>query len=238
MKVIGLTTCLLLLSLLSFAQLLYLSAGSNLSFTNCAPLDFVVQRYNDTRTYLSDPMDEFDNISGVGITAGMLTEDGLLFEMRWAGRNQVVSAQGIPAGETLQERDLKLRANSYGIGIGYAMPKGNFRPGLDASIDFGAVKTYTRTGQASEVSGTGYDEITNEINIGATMAGNIFILFNKDQTWGILLKPYYQYYFSKNDFSELNAAINPNTAIDDDPEAQVGKLNNYGVMMLLVLGGK
>jgi hypothetical protein len=122
--------------------------------------------------------------------------------------------------------------------MGYMVPPGHFRPGIDLPIYFASVKTFTRTGPESDTDASAYDAESNEIHFGCSLAGNLFTLFNQEQTWGLLFKPYCQYYFSKNDFSELNQAINPNTAMDDDPYSQVGRLNNYGVMLLLVLGGK
>jgi hypothetical protein len=78
MKTIVLSIFLSFASFIPPTQSLYLGAGSNLSCTKCDPFDFVIQRYNETRTYQSDEMENFRNISIVSVNAGMAAEEGLM----------------------------------------------------------------------------------------------------------------------------------------------------------------
>ncbi|HYV91300.1 MAG TPA: hypothetical protein VE978_05940 [Chitinophagales bacterium] len=243
MKAILFSIILLLTGLDVSGQLFYFGAGSNLSFTKPKPLDFIIQRYNETRTdcsvlCLSDEIENFRNISGVSVLCGYVGDGGLLLEAGWAGRNDIVTAQGTPAGDVLQQRDLKLRANTLTLGLGYiAGNEANVRPGINFSMDFGSLKTFSRAGEASGIKDKKYDEITKNVNLAFSIAGNLFFLFGRTGYVGLLLKPYYQLAVFDIDFSDLNAAINPATFVDDDLDSQKGKVSTYGITIAIILAG-
>ena len=242
MKVIPLLVFMFLIaSMVARAQMGFFGGGANLSLAKSDALDFIVQRYNETRTdcnifCLSGQMEDFRNISGMCFGLGWVTGGGMAFDFTWSGRNDVVHAEGTPPGFSEQQRDVKLRANSFDLGIGYTSPEGTVRPGILVSTDLGAVKTFTRAGDKTNISSVEYENTMDDLSLGFTLSGNLYFVFG-DGGIGFMLRPYYQFAVFDTDFYDLNAAINSATYINDDLESQIGRLSNYGLKIMLIAGG-
>jgi len=111
--------------------------------------------------------------------------------------------------------------------------------GFEISADLGMITTHVRERPTSEISNSLWDAFsgwqveTSDFNFAFTFAGNIFIHFGKNSPVGLLFKPYYQLSLTNVNFYLLNDAMSPYTAVNADPDAQIGKVNAYGVCIVL-----
>ncbi len=218
----------------AYSQILYFGGGGNFSFVNNGSLDFVIGRYNDTRSFLDIRMKDFNYLRGAIINVGGVTENGFTFEMSWTGRHWKRFAEGVDVTNTLVHRDVKLRNNSLSLGMGYTRVKESvFCPGLLALFDFGSFKAFTRVGPADQVGDTDYDRVMKGLQLGMTFMLNLMIA-GKDKPIGFAIRPYYQVHLFALDFQKLNEAINSNTAADDLGEDLTKGLHNFGIQAVFL----
>ncbi len=217
------------------AQIFYMGGGENFSFINIESLDFVVNRYNETRTYLTKEMDDFSYMRGGTVNLGFVGESGLTLEMAWVGRHMKQYAEGVDNTNTLQRRDLKIRNNTFNIGGGYTFARESvFCPGILATFDFGSFRSFTRIAPADDIKDADFDQISKDTQLGLSFMLNLMIAA-KEKPWGIAIRPYYQVQLFGVDYQELNFAINPATASADYTEDLSEPNSNFGVQVTLML---
>ncbi|MBK8551745.1 MAG: hypothetical protein IPL53_12050 [Ignavibacteria bacterium] len=59
---------------------IYLTAGYNFNFPNASSVNFIIDRYNETRSYLTTKMDNINSMSGFDFSVGGIFSTGLLLE--------------------------------------------------------------------------------------------------------------------------------------------------------------
>lgn len=227
MKKIFLITILNLISLQSiYSQYrddyFYLTAGYNFTFPSAGDLNYIIDRYNETRNYLTKDMGNVNSLSGPAFSAGygMSTGEGAwIFEggitFNSSGEK---SAEGVVQGVTAQ-RDLKVKTFLVNLGIGYLFNSGKlFEYGFGLFTDIGSLKIETRVYNQGDAI-PDYTDITPEGNtslLAFTPTGFFNINFTKSAALSV--RPFYFGQIFKQDLTEVNKTLNPNTWIYDDSE--------------------
>lgn len=216
------------------------SFGGGLSFGSFRGLNYVIDRYNETRqgqpgaATLTRNMHNMHTLPGINWRAGILFGPGnnatfYLGIMR-QGRtaSTFAKAKDINGNET--RRDLRFTANiiNVDLGIGGIDEHAFFLFGLSSGFIFN--RAYTKiTGQNE------YQRVMDELGVGLSP----FIDFNipLKGPLGIGIRASYMATTVKTNFGDLNKAINPATYINDPPEKVESRMGNFSlnIMMNIVL---
>lgn len=213
----------------------YIGGGYNsCSFHNLSRLDFIIDEYNNTRSFLTTKMPHISSMSGASFNVGLYLWN-FFGEMEWLGRTNTVYAEGNPTGSQVVRRDIKMRSNSINFATGYCFPFF----ALGVSADIGSVPVFTRVYNSGDTP-PGYTGIGNsDIMIGITAFAELKIPISKGGFSHIIFKPYYQFPLSSADYGDLNAILNPNTYLtDNSPESDIRKNLGFEIKLQLGFGDK
>ncbi len=213
---------------------MYMAGGFNYQFATAPPLDFIIDRYNDTRDYLTDDLDKLNHMSGAAFSYGFgMGEDVdfLLFEIGLTiGGSGPLTSEGIVNG-VKQKRDLKV--SSYYINTGFAyliQTEQKFEYGIGMFIDYGGFRVRTRTYNSGQAEPDFRD--LGDVNTLVGLTPTVFLDYNFSETFGITLRPYYRFQFYDNDLQYVNKELNPNTWQNDAYDSQHGSmLSGFGSEM-------
>lgn len=187
----------------------------NQSLLRMDSLDFVIDQYNDTRTYLDREMRDLANPSGVTIQYGVFT-GRLLVEIGYTAQKRKTYAQGIdPSGQEVR-RDLRLRQNAFEAGLGYRVfggEWGGITPGVKASA--GTFSVSTRVAPVDELKEEKYESLVREFNPTAMAYLQIMLGSIHSSNLKLMFTPYYQWGFKQVDMAPVHLAINPASATGD-----------------------
>lgn len=198
--------------------------GYNLgTHINTHGLDFVIGRFNETRSYLGKKMKEPGIFRGIN-SAVEIFDTNCIFNLEWIARKSVLYAQSPDAIGANTRIDLKYAVNSLNLGYGYKiMPKKQGIKGLYSGIDLSAIfintatRTYSTSGKASK-----YTKIKTHFQIGFSP----FFQFVTDK---LTAKIYYQIMIFKADYKHENEKLNPDTWMADDKEKSKGTTSSLGI---------
>lgn len=230
-KLVSLTTGLLLFCLLASAQNhTYFAVGYTLGKAKFDSLNYIIDRYNETRNFLDKEMDNITFPNGFAISFGG-GGNHILYDFTWSGKHRTVSAQGVDGTGVLVQRDLKFRWNTFNMGLGF-VAGGNSKIGAGFSFDAGSAKIFTRVGPADEVGSMDYTRVEKELLLG----GSVFLhfLLGGGQGPGLIVKPYYQFPYWRVDLLNVNSTINPSTYFNDSGN-QATSFANFGVTLMLAI---
>lgn len=212
--------------------------GANFSRASLDGLNFVLNRYNETRqgrsgqATVTRPMQDIKSLSGVTLQLGFNAEfeSGLIIAtgLTRVGRRGSTYAEVTDINNRAGRRDVRYTANSYNIelGTGFSLfGRGYFLIG--GSTDFFNAKNYTR------LNDNDYEEVMSDLSLGFSLFTDLSIFLSKNIAIGV--KPYYQLGLLKNDFTPLNRAINSSTYTNDDFEDVWSSPSNVGVQFMLRL---
>ena len=183
-------------------------------------LDYVIDRYNETRSYLSRKMNHPGFFQGVNLAIDYYFPKSIM-DIEIVQRKSDMTAE---AGSLKQSRDLRYKVNSFNLGYGAKLNTKNSKVtgsylGLDFSLII--VKNYTRTYQTGG-NKSDFTRISWEPVIGFSpylqLVGNRFTA-----------KIYYQYTLTKQDFWDVNVRINPNTWSKDNISDVKGRTSSIGI---------
>lgn len=218
----------MLLIQVSAQKTFYGAAGYNLSIMKSEGLDYVVDRYNATRSYLDDQMDYMHYYDGIHLAIGA-GQGPVLITFGFTQRQSKSSASGKDQTGTVQQRDLKNKWNTYDMGIAFGFNSDHLGLYLGCSMGINAEKTLTRVGSADEVGTANFEKVNSQykagfdpyISIAVPMGGAAFII-----------KPYFSWTPVKTDYYKLNQFINPYTYANDPVNIE-GRLTGYGCTISL-----
>lgn len=209
----------------------YLGLGYNMGFLRSEGLDFVVDRYNETRPYLNDQMEQPRYFDGFAIHGGV-GRGLLLLNLGYTQQSSKVSAEGTDATATTVQRDLKNKWNTFDLGIGLNIADGDRGAfGLGVNMGLNSEKALTRTGAPDDIGKEKFEEVQKQFKVG--FSPFVQIILTGDSGTGLLIRPYYAWSPMTTDYTELNAAINPATAAGD-PTPLEGDLKGFGITLLVV----
>jgi hypothetical protein len=243
MKKIIFVSAFLFFGILSRAQpLLICSLNPSVSVSPYKGLNYVIDRYNQTRqgqngaATLSRNMRNLNVLTGLGWRLGLnlpfTDAGGMFFALNRTGRRASTFAQVTDVNGKSLQRDLRFTANSLNLEAGYYY--GGSDDGLminfGGSLDLITLKAKTRLGTSD------YKTVMDEFNVGISLFVQGDVYLNDNISVG--LRPNYQYIPLTTSYADLNDAINPATAQYDTKEAASSKGNNFtlSLMLNLVLG--
>lgn len=185
-------------------------------------LDYVIGRYNNTRSFLTKKMNEPRLFRGVNIALDFYYPK-LLVSYELVYRKSDARSE---VSTTKQGRDYRLKVNSANIGVGYKLGKKQSSPkGSYLGMDFSVItlRNFTRTFQFDSDKPE-YKRISKELALGFTpflqMVGRRFTA-----------KLYYQMMMTDADFWDVNQSLNPNTWAGDPFESSQGKISSLGISL-------
>ena len=215
-----------------FGQSMYLEGGFGMQFTKPDGLNFVVDRYNETRPFLTEEMEHFNNLDGFNY--GFLAiVDHLAFEAIYTHRSQTRSAVGIDATNQEVERRLRAVMNGLGLGLGYGLTEDGFSIIFSTRLNTSALRIRTKVGSTDEIGSQDWDEdIYNSLIFDLDFNIKIILKY-------ITIEPYYTFDIlpSLNNMAEVNETINPNTFQNDSNELPF-QGRGFGLKFLFLLGGE
>jgi hypothetical protein len=213
------------------AQYGYIALGYNGNYLSAENLDFVIDRYNETRVYLDDQMEYPHYLDGFDIHIG--GGDKVLVDVGYTWRSAKVSASGVDASLTEQQRDLKFKFGAFDFGLGFNVINSGTVVSIGYNLTVGTEKYFSRLAPVGDVDKEDYDLIFKSFNPG----GDVFIqfLFPFSDNNSLLIKPYYHFSYVVTDYAALNEALNPATASFDEPilESQLG---GFGCSVMISVG--
>lgn len=231
LRLIGLVFVLSLCSS-GWTQGILWNAGYNFSFGGTDSLNYVVDRYNDTRSYLDKKMDHFNILDGLNLGFSFVNYKGAFgMDLTWRGTKH--SAEGTDATGMLQQRDIKVNFNTFGMTGGYVLDMGGNPLILGGRVDFGSFKVKTRVAPKEEIKDQDWGKAVKELTIALGVYAKL--TFGNP---GVYIEPYFMSIPMKvlrPDMAQLNNAINPGTAWAD-PSTMRLKYATFGVKVGLSFG--
>lgn len=209
----------------------YFGAGYNMAFLKSDQLDFVVDRYNETRTYLTEEMNYPRYFDGISLHGG-IGRNAFLFNFGYTQQSSVVGAEGVDASGVLVRREVKDKWNTIDIGLGVNLGSSDTKA-LSLGVNFGlnSEKSLTRADAPDAIGKANFEQVNKQFKIGISPFAQ-FIVATEDGV-GILFRPYYAWSPVKTDYTNLNEYINPYTAIGD-PYPLESTLKGFGISILIV----
>jgi hypothetical protein len=214
----------------------WLGFGFNMSRFNMKNgLNYVIDRYNDTRPFLSDEMHHVHYADGLAFSMGT-NVDRFMIDFGYNGKIKTVSAKGNYGAGNMQ-RDIRFKNKVYSIGMGYAFANTrNASIVFGCSFDFGRLKIDTRVDETNKIEDAKYSSIINDLSVGNTFFMQFFVGAGRHGGVALIIRPYYSINYLKYDFSTVNEAINPATYLND-PYTLEGGISNFGLSIILALYG-
>lgn len=187
-------------------------------------LNYVIDQFNQTRRLVGDQaMAKIERPTGFSAFLGSYGHLGripILLEFRYAGAGQTLKATERPPGQAPLERELRFNMHSIQVAFG-AMATSNehFGIGIGVAPDIGIHLI-------NDKSGIGQAELINNFTLGASVILPVYAVLGPIM---LGVRPYYTLQFSASDYTELNAALNPNTFRANPSEQQMSNLNHFGI---------
>jgi hypothetical protein len=233
MKIIFKRTFLFLLISLGLCSNLksqtYFHFGYNAGFPlGLDSLNFVIDQYNGTRTYLDEPMKKINFLDGFTFGFGGIFEPGF-YNVGFSVGVQRRFAEGVDISNVLVRRELKVNMTTFDFDFGLALcdvEKGAIF--LGGSICLGGFTVKSRASAASEIRDQDWVRINP--NHGLVFTCGFFLRFIIGNP-GIFIQPYYQFTpgaIFYNDMTEVNEYLNPNTAVNDPSPLNI-KNHTFGI---------
>jgi hypothetical protein len=199
------------------------------------PLDFVIGRYNDTRSYLTKKMDKVSSLSGIVYSIGYNFGEGG-FELELPNlKSETVSAEGIqPANQTAVVRELYMKMSGFELNFSYAAPI--FQSGAlfgfvggSASVDKADPTIYTRLYNKGTTPGDfGQVKAGGSVGMGIGPLLAVHLALPSVMLFGEV-RPFYKFSITGADFYDVNRLLNPDTWTRDDIDDTQGSMNYLGV---------
>lgn len=209
----------------------YAGGGYNAAFLKSEGLDYVINRYNETRPYLDETMPSPHFYDGLTFHFGGAA-NAFFWDFGFTYRSCVVSATGVDASGTEQQRDVKNKWNTFDVGLGVNLGNSDTKAlmiGINTGLN--SEKSLTRADTPEDIGIANFAKVNSQFKIG--FEPFVQFIVATENGLGILFKPYYSWSPIKTDYTELNAYINQYTYIND-PSPIEGVLKGFGLSIMLV----
>ncbi len=216
-------------------QYFYTVLGGGYHQANASPkgLNYVIDQFNQTRNLLGNQA--LPNVEQpTGFSAflggyGYLGNTAILLELRYGNAGLNLDATERLPGRPSVTRNLRFNMHNLQVSLGLmGVSTENFGFGVAVAPDLGVHLI-------NDKSGDGEVEIINNFTFGAAFSLPVHVLFGPVM---LGVRPYYTLQFGTNDYTELNASLNPATYQSNPAEEQMSNLNYFGLEFRLgiVLG--
>ena len=140
----------------------YRGIGYNAALLKSEGLDFVIDRYNQTRSYLDDKMEYCHYYDGPSFRSG-LSYNHFFIDFGFTYRSCKVSASGIDASGVRQQRDLKNKWNTFDLALGLgAGANENIALAFGVNIGLNAEKTLTRADTPDKIGVANFAKVNSQ----------------------------------------------------------------------------
>ncbi|MBX7042901.1 MAG: hypothetical protein K1X85_08360 [Ignavibacteria bacterium] len=202
----------------------YMAGGYSFQTVTADPMNYIIDRYNETRDYLTEEMGDMSFSSGPAFSFGFgmgEDEDFILLEIGLTlGSTGNKTASG-PVDGVSKTRDVKISSYYINTGFAYLLQNENkFEYGLGLYIDYGGFRVKTRLYNSNSSKPTFTDIGESQTLLAFTPT--LFLDYNFSDQFGLTLRPYYRAQILTQDLAYVNEYLNPNTYRNDDPEKQKG----------------
>ena len=185
-------------------------------------MNFVLDRYNETRSYLSAKMGKPNVYRGFTFYSDIYFRQAMV-DFDVTINRSYCFAEGVDNTKSLVHRDIKFKVTSWAIGYAKKITNKNQKTlgvymGSDCNMAF--LSTFTRKYTVGQDMPE-YEKVIWDVNLGITpylqWVGNRFST-----------KAYIRLLILKNDYWDLNYKLNQNTFYKDDIEDEQGGLISAG----------
>lgn len=226
-------TLLILWAGTSFSQTVYFGAGYNLASGGFDDLNYVIDRYNETRSYLTTEMDNIHFNKGTVFSFGM-APGGFIYEFGIQYNRAKTFARGVDATQTEQQRDLYLRLWNLYMDFGFPITEEGVAIAPGFGWDLTTVKFLTRVAPPDEIKDVDKTKSNMELGMHVRFFLKIIMGGTDDGGAGLMIEPYYSLGIMAADLSQLNEELNPATW-QSDPEDLKEKYSFFGVRLMFLL---
>lgn len=206
------------------AQSVYMGLGYNASYYRMPNLDKLIDRYNSTRSWLTEQMRVSSFMRGPQILFGARNSGGLAFHFCWTGDAVKASASGLQPNGTEGSRYVKISANR-GSAEGFLFSANGWGSGL--GLDIGMLRTKSKTDESA-----GYRLLDRNINTGLSL----IISFTGGTRFASLgFRAWYCFPFVKNYISGLGSELDGVNYYQFTTDDYSVRAVNFGFSVLLML---
>jgi len=216
-------------------QYFYTILGGGYHQANASPkgLNYVIDQFNQTRNLVGDQaMPNVEQPTGFSAFLGgygYLGGTAILLELRYGNAGVNLKATERPPGRPPLERNLRFNMHNLQVSFGLmGVSTEYFGFGVAVAPDLGVHLI-------NDKSGNGEVELINNFTFSTAFSLPVHVLIGPIM---LGIRPYYTLQFGTNDYTELNAALNPATYQSNPAEEQMSNLNYFGLEFRLgiVLG--
>ncbi len=205
----------------------YFQIGYNAGFPNGLDnLNYVINRYNETRSYLTIPMEKINFLDGFTVTMG--GNFGVIFvDLGYTAGIQRRFAEG-EISNVLTRRELKVSTHVFDIDMGLCLINKKFGVFLGGSMNIGGFSVKTRVAESTAINSEDWTKINLDGDLYFTLG--LFLKFCFPNP-GFYIQPYYHFPLNSifsNDMSDVNEALNPFT-YENDPSPLDVNNGTFGV---------
>jgi hypothetical protein len=201
----------------------WVTAGYGFSWLNSDGFNYVIDRYNSTRNYLTNEMEQPGAFSGFAFNAG-LNFVSIQMDVRYSFRSTQITSEGAVNGTNFK-REVDIDYSFYGFGIGFGSFDRNigYSFGVDIELVFPGIVTRINPGIETEV------DMSSQFATAVSPQFVLFVKLGEELPLAVSLRPYYTFGIGEFDYSKLNETINPSTYLNDPTEKQSSKINGFGI---------
>jgi len=216
-------------------QYFYTVLGGGYHQANASPkgLNYVIDQFNQTRNLIGDQaMPQVEQSTGFSAFLGgygYLGNTAILLELRYGNAGINLNATERPPGRPPLERELRFNMHNIQVSFGLmGVSTENFGFGVAVAPDLGFHLI-------NDKSDDGEAELINNFTFSTAFSLPVHVLIGPIM---LGVRPYYTLQLGTNDYSELNASLNPATNQSNPAEEQMSNLNYFGIEFRLgiVLG--
>ncbi len=195
---------------------LYIHLGYNAGFpTGLKNLNYVIDRYNQNRNYLTTNMKHINYLDGFTMSLGAAAEP-MFFGFGYTYGVQRIFAEFKDKNGDMYKRDVKVSNVVFDMDFGIAaIDKSKGSIFFGGSMAIGSFTVKSRIDLKSEVDDQDWEKINLLESLVFTGGVFIKIVFSNP---GIYIQPYYQFTpgdIFKNDMTIVNEALNNTMSIND-----------------------
>jgi hypothetical protein len=184
-------------------------------------LDEIVLRYNSTRTWLSEQMQDFHYLQGFRLGLGYTTPKGMIYTFSWESSGGSRKASGIQPNGLEGYRKVQIKQNSFMMGVSKKFriaDRLGLAPGL--SLDLTGVIINTKSNSDVETL-----NLVDKLSVGAHLFTRVE--YNLFGSFNMGIEPYY-HLAPKVDLYPVEQALDAVNAGNFEPEDFKRSLDAFG----------
>lgn len=214
---------------------LYAGAGYNFSLVNYGKVNFVIDRYNEARPYLTAKLPHFKTLHGPAILFGSKLGKNSKYSVNldYGNYGNTVSANWSDPNGSFQSTYLKINHQIYSLTFGI-FPEINeiLKFGFGFSVFYGKYKFSVKSPEYAYSNTSSFTDIAEYDAVGLAPLVQLFIGLAPNLF--LHLKPYYNFDVTLSDIYSLNKSLNPDTYIQDQDLDHGEKFNHFGMYSGLI----